>query len=112
MNFMKQYRICLRNCAVTPEKENIQYSRKNGKKQRISAILYMELLWSPLHLEKIPEREQNFWNKYLDQLEHFHYEEEQRAYYQGMMDVVEFLINIGAIKKSTNVKRMIEKYAR
>ncbi len=51
-------------------------------------------------------------NKYLDQLEHFHYEEEQRAYYQGMMDVVEFLINIGAIKKSTNVKRMIEKYAR
>ena len=64
----------------------------------------------PLHLEKIPEREQNFWNKYLDQLEHFHYEEEQRAYYQGMMDVVEFLINIGAIKKSTNVKRMIEKY--
>ncbi|MFR3493569.1 MAG: hypothetical protein ACLTTJ_06905 [Blautia sp.] len=65
----------------------------------------------PLHLEKIPEREQNFWNKYLDQLEHFHYEEEQRAYYQGMMDVVEFLINIGAIKKSTNVKRMIEKYA-
>ena len=98
MNFMKQYRIYLRNCAVTPEKENIQYSRKNGK--------------LPLHLEKIPEREQNFWNKYLDQLEHFHYEEEQRAYYQGMMDVVEFLINIGAIKKSTNVKRMIEKYAR
>ena len=66
----------------------------------------------PLHLEKIPEREQNFWNKYLDQLEPFHYEEEQRAYYQGMMDVVEFLINIGAIKKSTNVKRMIEKYVR
>ena len=29
MNFMKQYRIYLRNCAVTPEKENIQYSR-NG----------------------------------------------------------------------------------
>ena len=23
MNFMKQYRIYLRNCAVTPEKENI-----------------------------------------------------------------------------------------
>ena len=45
----------------------------------------------PLHLEKIPEREQNFWNKYLDQLEHFHYEEEQRAYYQGMMDVVKVL---------------------
>lgn len=66
----------------------------------------------PLHLEKIPEREQNFWNKYLDQLEHFHYEEEQRAYYQGMMDGIEFLINVGAIKKSTNVKRMIEKYAR
>ena len=106
MNFMKQYRICLRNCAVTPEKENIQYSRKNGKNlKQIQKKL-------PLHLEKIPEREQNFWNKYLDQLEHFHYEEEQRAYYQGMMDVVEFLINIGAIKKSTNVKRMIEKYAR
>ena len=50
--------------------------------------------------------------KYLNQFEHFHYEKEQRAYYQGMMDVVEFLINIGAIKKSTNVKRMIEKYAR
>ena len=107
MNFMKQYRIYLRNCAVTPEKENIQYSRKNGKKnlKQIQKKL-------PLHLEKIPEREQNFWNKYLNQLEHFHYEEEQRAYYQGMMDVVEFLINIGAIKKSTNVKRMIEKYAR
>ena len=108
MNFMKQYRIYLRNCAVTPEKENIQYSRKNGTEPRLKQIQKK----LPLHLEKIPEREQNFWNKYLDQLEHFHYEEEQRAYYQGMMDVVEFLINIGAIKKSTNVKRMIEKYAR
>ncbi len=28
---MKQYRICLRNCAVTPREENIQYSRKNEK---------------------------------------------------------------------------------
>lgn len=65
-----------------------------------------------IHLEKLPECEQNFWNKYIDQLEHFHYEEEQRAYYQGMIDGIEFLSNIGAIKKSTNVKRMIEKYAR
>jgi predicted RNA binding protein with dsRBD fold (UPF0201 family) len=64
----------------------------------------------PSHLEKMSEREQDFWKKYLDQLEHFHYEEEQRAYYQGMMDGIEFLSNIGAVKKSTNVKKMIDKY--
>ena len=66
----------------------------------------------PIHLEKLSDVEQDFWNKYLDQLEHFHYEEEQRAYYQGIMDGVEFLSNIGAIKKSANVVKMIEKYAR
>ena len=110
MNFMKQYRIYLRNCAVTPEKENITVQPEEWKEAEKNLKQIQKKL--PLHLEKIPEREQNFWNKYLDQLEHFHYEEEQRAYYQGMMDVVEFLINIGAIKKSTNVKRMIEKYAR
>ena len=51
-----------------------------------------------------------FLEKYLDQLEHFHYVEEQRVYYQGMMDGIEFLSNIGAIKNSTNVKKMIDKY--
>jgi predicted RNA binding protein with dsRBD fold (UPF0201 family) len=64
----------------------------------------------PSHLEKMSEREQDFWKKYLDQLEHFHYVEEQRVYYQGMMDGIEFLSNIGAIKNSTNVKKMIDKY--
>ena len=29
--FYEAVSIYLRNCAVTPEKENIQYSRKNGK---------------------------------------------------------------------------------
>ena len=28
----------------------------------------------PFHLEKMSEREQDFWKKYLDQLEHFHIE--------------------------------------
>ena len=93
--FYEAVSIYLRNCAVTRRKRI--YSTA-GRMERSKKNLKQIQKKLPLHLEKIPEREQNFWNKYLDQLEHFHYEEEQRAYYQGMMDVVEFLINIGAIK--------------
>ena len=82
MNFMKQYRIYLRNCAGRlGEREYTVQPEEMEKKQRRIETNTKEVATTS---GKTSEREQNFWNKYLDQLEHFHYEEEQWAYYQGI----------------------------
>ena len=72
------------NCVLLSYRRTRRYSvcrLKRLEARDLSHVRFTQIQKKlSLHLEKIPEREQNFWNKYLDQLEHFHYEEGQRAY--------------------------------
>lgn len=62
-----------------------------------------------LHLEKLPDEEKQFLEKYLTVLDQAHFKEEQRSYYQGMMDGVELLGGLGLIKRGSNMKALVEK---
>lgn len=43
------------------------------------------------YLSRMSDKERVFLEKYMDVLNHAHFKEEQRAYYQGMMDAVQLL---------------------
>lgn len=64
------------------------------------------------YFEKLPDSDKAFWEEYLEVLEHSHFKEEQRSYYQGMMDGILMLGGLGLIKRSGNVKKLIEIYKR
>ena len=62
-----------------------------------------------LRLEKMPVADKTFLEEYLEVLEHAHFKEEQRSYYQGMVDGAQMLGGLGLIKKGKNIKKLVEK---
>jgi hypothetical protein len=42
-------------------------------------------------------------------VDHAHYKEEQRAYYQGLVDGIQLLDGLGIIQKRVRVKELLEK---
>ena len=64
------------------------------------------------YFEKLPDSDKVFWEEYFEILEHAHFKEEQRPYYQGIMDGVQMLGSLGLIKGNNNTKQLIEKYKR
>ena len=46
---------------------------------------------------------------YLNAVEHAHFQEEQRAYYQGMVDVIQILMGLGVIKKRDEIEALLNK---
>lgn len=50
-----------------------------------------------------------FLEDYMETLEHAHFQEEQRAYYQGLVDGIQILEGLGIIDKRVNVKELLDK---
>ena len=48
-----------------------------------------------------------FLENYMDIVDHAHFEEQQRAYYQGMVDAVQILAGLGIVKESVKVKELL-----
>ena len=46
----------------------------------------------------------------MDAVDHAHYKEEQRAYYQGFVDSVQVLDGLGIIKKRMRIKEFLKKF--
>lgn len=46
---------------------------------------------------------------YLNAVEHAHFQEEQRAYYQGMVDMIQILMGLGVIKKRNEIEALLNK---
>ena len=42
-------------------------------------------------------------------VDHAHFQEEQRAYYQGMLDVIQIFDGLGIIKKSNKITELLYK---
>lgn len=61
------------------------------------------------HLERLPETERKFFVQYFEILDRAHFKEEQRSYYQGIMDGMELLCGLGLIKRNNNMKKILEK---
>ena len=60
-------------------------------------------------LKSLPKAEQSLINEYVEALEHCHFKEEQRAYYQGIMDGVQWLGELGLIRRGNNLTKLISK---
>ena len=46
---------------------------------------------------------------YLNAVEHAHFQEEQRAYYQGIVDVIQIFMGLGIIKKRDEIEALLNK---
>ena len=44
---------------------------------------------------------------YMDIVDHAHFQEEQRAYYQGMVDVMQIFDGLGILKERNKVKEVL-----
>lgn len=60
-------------------------------------------------IEKQQPFNKSFLERYQDAVDHVHFREEQRAYYQGIMDGFQILDGLGLINQSKNVQRLIER---
>ena len=50
-----------------------------------------------------------FLEDYMETLEHAHYQEEQRAYYQGMVDAIQILAGLGIVQPREKVKELLKR---
>lgn len=55
------------------------------------------------------EKDRKFLEDYMKVLDHAHYKEEQRAYYQGIVDAIQILEGLGIIPRTANIKELLEK---
>ena len=56
--------------------------------------------------------DREFLEDYMDAVDHAHYKEEQRAYYQGLVDSIQVLDGLGIIKKRMRIKELLKKFSR
>lgn len=65
-----------------------------------------------MYLSKLSEEDRKFLEGYMDAVDHAHYKEEQRAYYQGLVDGIQILEGLGIVQKSVKVEELLEKISR
>ena len=56
--------------------------------------------------------DREFLEDYMDAVDHAHYNEEHRAYYQGFVDSVQVLDGLGIIKKRMRIKELLKNFNR
>lgn len=60
-------------------------------------------------LSLLTEEDRTCIENYLNAIEHAHFQEEQRAYYQGMIDVIQIFMGLGVIKKRNKIEALLNK---
>ena len=58
-------------------------------------------------LTEVSAEHQQFLEDYMDIVDHAHFEEQQRAYYQGMIDVIQIFDGLGILKERSKVKELL-----
>ena len=58
-------------------------------------------------LSDLSTEQRNFLENYMDIVDHAHFQEQQRAYYQGIVDAVQILAGLGMVKESVKVKELL-----
>ena len=76
-------------------------SEKADKKLKKANREYEKLL------TEISAEHKKFLENYMDAVDHAHFEEQQRAYYQGMIDVIQIFDGLGILKERSKVKELL-----
>ena len=58
-------------------------------------------------LAELSAEHREFFENYMDIVDHAHFQEEQRAYYQGMIDAIQIFEGLGILKKRNKVKELL-----
>ena len=58
-------------------------------------------------LAEISGEQRELLEKYMDIVDHAHFQEEQSAYYQGMIDTIQIFEGLGILKKRNKVKELL-----
>lgn len=58
-------------------------------------------------LSELSAEQRIFLENYMDIVDHTHFQEQQRAYYQGIVDAVQILAGLGIVKESVKVKELL-----
>lgn len=58
-------------------------------------------------LAELCAEHRKFFENYMDIVDHAHFQEEQRAYYQGMVDVMQIFDGLGILKERNKVKEVL-----
>ena len=58
-------------------------------------------------LVELSAEHREFFENYMDIVNHAHFQEEQRAYYQGMVDVMQIFDGLGILKERNKVKEVL-----
>lgn len=61
------------------------------------------------YLGRIPAKDKQFLEHYMEVVDHAHFQEEQRAYYQGIVDTIQMMEGLGLVEKSGEMKRLLNK---
>jgi len=92
------------------ESEDREYSVQTEEARAASRELKKKQKIFEAYLSKLPKEDREFLEDYMDAVDHAHYKEEQRAYYQGLIDSIQFLEGLGIIKKRICIKELIKKF--
>ena len=94
------------------ESEDREYSVQTEEAKAASRELKKKQKAFEAYLSKLPKEDREFLEDYMDTVDHAHYKEEQRAYYQGFVDSVQVLDGLGIIKKRIRIKEFLQKFSR
>ncbi len=94
------------------ESEDREYSVQTEEAKTASRELKKKQKAFEAYLFKLPKGDREFLKDYMDAVDHAHYKEEQRAYYQGFVDSVQVLDGLGIVKKRMRIKELFKKFSR
>ncbi len=94
------------------ESEDREYSVQTEEAKAASRELKKKQKAFEAYLSKLPKEDREFLEDYMDAVDHAHYKEEQRAYYQGIVDAIQILEGLGIIHKTAKVRELLRRIAR
>ena len=91
------------------ESEDREYSVQTEEAKAASRELKKKQRTFEAYLSKLSKEDREFLEDYMDAVDHAHYKEEQRAYYQGLVDGIQILAGLGILQKNVNINKLLEK---
>ena len=94
------------------ESEDREYSVQTEEAKEARRELKKKQKAFEAYLSKLQKEDREFLEDYMDAVDHAHYKEEQRAYYQGFVDSIQVLDGLGIVKKRMRIKEILNKISR
>lgn len=91
------------------ESEGREYSVQTEEAVNANAALKRENEAFEKWFSSLNDEDRTCIENYLNAVEHAHFQEEQRAYYQGMVDVIQIFMGLGVIKKRNEIEALLNK---